>query len=621
MCGIAGLYGQPNTAAKQTAIAAINRSLAHRGPDGNGLFEEDKVTLIHTRLSIIDLSADGDQPLYNEDRSLVLICNGEIYNYKKLREDLISRGHRFASESDCEVILHLYEECSNDPAKLLSQLTGMFAFALWDTGKQQLLVARDRIGIKPLYYNYNNGQLIFSSEVKPVAETGLIDTTIDKTSLYEYFLTGSIPAPNTLYKEVKCLEPGHFILMAQGKITLHEYWDVPKGLRKWKNKDEVYEAVDKLLTDIVKEHLVADVPVGTFLSAGVDSSLITAIAAGHHPGIHSFTASFPGEPEDEGDIAAATAKKLQTTQHTYKLTNNFFNDFNEQFKDIDQPLAISSALSLGRISAMAKKQVKVILSGDGADELFGGYKRHEFPARPPFLKMIPAPLRNLTLKVGAKITGKQSLETLRVNIALQEGELYFQKTIITDKETALSLFSEQDRKEIDTERYLRRLIAFFEKRKEEDELNRVLYVDIKTTLVDEMLTKCDRMTMINGIEGRVPFLDHRLVELAFGIPALYKRENGVGKIILRELLAKRMGNALAYREKTGFNSPLQQWLSNDRQTIEFVTKELKNVAKLSFINKQTIEKYEKAPGTVSAGVIFSIVCLSDYIQHESSDHH
>jgi asparagine synthase (glutamine-hydrolysing) len=612
MCGIAGFYGNFRPAQKEKALVDLAVALGHRGPDGHGAYTDGPVSFVHTRLSIIDLSANGNQPLYNEDKSLVLICNGEIYNYKQLRADLLGRGHKFRSTSDSEVIIHLYEEYSNEPVRLLNQLTGMFAFALWDIRNQQLFIARDRIGIKPLYYSWQNGKLVFASEVKPIAASGLVNTQTDYTSLYEYFLTGSIPGPNTIYKEVKCLEPGHYAVLAQNNLSVHQYWDIPTGLRKWGSEQEVVEEVEKLLSEVVKDHLVADVPVGTFLSAGVDSSLIAAIAAKYHPGIYSFTAAFPGEPEDEGFVAAETAKKLGTTHHSYELKGDFFNDFVNQFRDIDQPFAISSALSLGRISKIARQSVKVVLSGDGADELFGGYTRHEFPVKPPFLNYIPGPLQNSALKLAAGITGKKSLERLRQNLALTDGQIFLSRITVNDPATVLSLFSPGIIAEIDQDRLLRRLNSLFDKRKGEDPLNRVLYVDMKTTLVDEMLTKCDRMTMINGIEGRVPFLDHRLVALAFKIPGGNKRKNGVGKIVLRELLAKMLGKDLAYRAKTGFNSPLQQWLASDKETVDFVGHELVEVSRLDFINTQQIEAFEKAPGNVAAGLIFSLACLNHF---------
>ncbi len=615
MCGIAGFYGnfEPNDRIK--AINNFTTALSHRGPDGHGLYTDDQISLIHTRLSIIDLSENGNQPLYNEDKSIALICNGEIYNYRQLKTGLLKNGHKFRSYSDSEVILHLYEENADNPSKLLNLLTGMFAFALWDIKKRKLLVARDRVGIKPLYYSFEDGKLIFASEVKPIAVSGLLNAHQDYTSLYEYFLTGSIPGPNTFYKEIKCLPAGHYLTLENNSLSIHEYWDIPIGRRKWKNVQEVEEEAENLLSVIVKEHLVADVPVGTFLSAGVDSSLITAISVSHHPGIHSFTASFPGEPEDEGIIAEETAQKLKTTHHTYALKSNFYSDFQEQFRDMDQPFAISSALSLGRISKLARQDVKVVLSGDGADELFGGYGRHEFPKKPSFLNFIPRILQNDVLKAGAKVTGKNSLNVLRQNLLLSEGQKFLNRIAVSDTETALLIFVHEIKAEIDKERFLRRLDTLFDSRKDKDQLNRLLYVDMKTTLVDEMLTKCDRMTMINGIEGRVPFLDHRFVELTFSIPAHFKRKNGTGKIILRNVLAKKLGNELAFRHKTGFNSPLKQWLINDEETAKFTLANINEAKKLPFFYKESMNYFIDNLATARPEAIFGIVCVNTFFNN------
>jgi asparagine synthase (glutamine-hydrolysing) len=617
MCGIAGIYGSFQPEKKQQALDVLSRQLVHRGPDGCGDYIDDKVGLVHTRLSIIDLSKNGNQPLFNEDKSIVLICNGEIYNYQEIRTDLLSKGHSFCSNSDSEVILHLYEEHNGDLPKLLARLTGMFAFALWDIRRQKLFIARDRIGIKPMYYSFSDGNLVFASEVKPIAATSLVDARIDHTSLYEYFLLGSIPAPNTLYSSIKCLEPGNFLTVDDGKLTMHEYWDIPEATRTWAGEDDILTATESLLSTIVKDHLIADVPVGTFLSAGVDSSLIAAMAVEHHPRIESFTASFPGEPEDEGTIAEDTARKLQTTHHSYKLTSGFFEDFKSQFHEIDQPFAISSALSLGRISRMAKQHVKAVLSGDGGDELFGGYTRHEFPKQPSFLRFIPTVLRDDALKMGAKLTGKKSLEKLRQTLNISEAAMFVERVKVMDQASVLSLFSPDVVKEIDVERYFNRINTLFEKRKDSDRLNRVLYVDMKSTLVDEMLSKCDRMTMLNGIEGRVPFLDHRLVELAFSIPGSYKRKNDVGKLILRQLLSKRLGPQLAYRAKTGFNSPLKQWLANDPKTVDFVRDELSQVGRLPFVDSKKIEQFRSSSGSFTPQIVFSLVCLNHFFSENT----
>lgn len=601
---------------------SLARCLAHRGPDGKGQYADELVSLVHTRLSIIDLSEHGNQPLYNEDRSLVLVANGEIYNYQEIRSELLQKGHQFASGSDCEVILHLYEEHRHDPAKLLARLTGMFAFALWDTREQRLLIARDRVGIKPLYYSYNSEHLVFASEVAPVAESGFADDSIDYTSLFEYFLLMSIPAPNTLYAGVKSLEPGHYMLIEQGKLHTRKYWDIPIATAHWKSEAEVVEATEHLLSAVIKDHLVADVPVGTFLSAGVDSSIITAMAAKHHPGIHSFTAAFPGEPEDEGMVAQQTAKRLGTTHYAYELKEDFFTDFTTQFRDTDQPFAISSSLSLGSISRLARSHVKVVLSGDGGDELFGGYSRYESPILPSFLKYIPEGMKGTVLQAAATLTRKQSLERLRTIVTMHPGDVFLYKTQVVTLAEALSFIDPAYHQQIDTDRYARRLRAIFDtRRNDSDELNRILYADVKTTLVDEMLTKCDRMTMINGVEARVPFLDHRLVELAFSIPQQYKRRNGTGKIVLREILAKQLGKELAYRTKTGFNSPLQQWLSSDAKTIQFVKAALQQAAALPYLDKRLVAAYERDPHQYAASSVYPLVCLNYFFQREDSRRH
>lgn len=614
MCGIAGIYGKYLPELEQKITDSFFRSLAHRGPDGRGKFQNESISLIHTRLSIIDLSEHGNQPLFNEDKTLVLICNGEIYNYKELRQELLNKNHKLSSDSDCETILHLYEEYPDDPEKLISRLTGMFAFALWDTKRKRLLIARDRLGIKPLYYTQFNNSLVFASEVKPIAASQIMKFTVDHTSLYEYFLTGSIPGPNTLFNEVKALEPGHYMLAEDSKITIKQYWDVVPGSGKWKNEEEVVGGIDHLLSGIVKDHLVADVPVGTFLSAGVDSSLITSYAADFHPAIHTFTASFPGEPEDEGLISGNTAGRLKTTHHSYKLAGNFFEGFDEQFSKLDQPFAISSALSLGRISKLACGTIKVVLSGDGGDELFLGYSRHQLPQYPSFLKYIPASLRDVTLKYGAVISGKKNLEALRQNLKIPDVEKYLYKYQVLHKNYILPLFSPEVRKHIDTERYIARLKNCYQKFETEDKLNQLLYVDIKTTLVDEMLTKCDRMTMINGIEGRVPFLDHRLVELAFSIPSPFKKNDNFGKLPLRKILAKRLGDELAYRTKTGFNAPLKKWLQEDKETADFARSHLKNADKLDFLNKSVIQNSIERFHEMDTAAVFSLICLNKYIQ-------
>ena len=615
MCGIAGILEKGTTEVRRASIERMADSLCHRGPDGLGFYTDDSVALSHNRLSIIDLSEKGNQPLYNEDRSLVLVCNGEIYNYKEIRRDLEKKGHRFSSDSDSEVVLHLYEEHKDDLSTLLAQLTGMFAFALWDINRCKLFAARDRVGIKPLYYFHEGARFIFASEVKPVRTALGAATEIDFTSVYEYFLLGSIPGPHTLYKSVHALEAGHFLTFESGQLHISKHWDIPICAGGRFDADAVQEELEELLDQIVKDHLVADVPVGSFLSAGVDSSLITALAVGHHPGINSFTASFPGEPEDEGIISGQTAQKLKTNHFSFELKNDFFADFETQFRDLDQPFAIQSALALGRISKMARQHVKVVLSGDGGDELFGGYNRHEFPRRPNFLKYIPENIQLPVLKVAAKATGKKSLDALAKNLELSEANIFLHRISVEDAAMAVSLLDPDIAAQIDMQRFLRRLDHLFHSRQDADKLNRVLFVDMKTALIDEMLTKCDRMTMMNGIEGRVPFLDHRLVEFAFRLPGNLKRHNGVGKFMLRKFLAKKLGNELAYRAKTGFNSPFKQWLNNDNATKEYVLSNFEQVKSLKLLNNQLMDATIADVNRIRPTSVFAVVCLNNFFSN------
>ncbi len=619
MCGIAGVYGRFPFDSRRSALKKMAGSLAHRGPDGSRIFEDELIGLVHTRLSIIDLSEAGNQPFFNEDRTLALVCNGELYNYQALRKKLLEKGHVFSSDSDSEVILHLYEEHHQHPERMLNELTGMFAFALWDSKKELLFIARDRVGIKPLYYYRKGDSFVFASEVKPITDCSLVNVTPDPTSMYEYFLTGSVPGPNTFFNEVKSLEPGYYAIVRDSRMNITQYWDVPlTDGSKWKKEQDVLVATDELMQQVVSDHLIADVPVGSFLSAGVDSSLITAWAVKASPGIHTFTASFPGEDEDEGTLATATARRLGTTHHSYEVTSGFFDDFEYQFEYIDQPFAITSALSLGSISQLAGMHVKVVLSGDGGDELFGGYYRHKPPVLPDFLRHVPASMHDTVLKIGAKVTGRASLTKVRENLKVHPAQVFFDRMIAVAPEMALSCIAPDVRRNVDEQRYMNRLKQIFDRTAGADILSQTLYADVKTTLVDEMLTKCDRMTMRNGIEGRVPFLDHRVVEHAFSIPSAFKRNGDTGKVPLRKLLAQKLGQELAYREKTGFNSPLGRWLTSDEATRVYARTSLAATDKVPMINGAIAGQLSSELQNADRRTVFAMVCLAAYFRRAAS---
>jgi asparagine synthase (glutamine-hydrolysing) len=311
-------------------------------------------------------------------------------------------------------------------------------------------------------------------------------------------------------------------------------------------------------------------------------------------------------------IAADTARKLGSTFHSYQLAGDFFKDFEYHFQYIDQPFGISSGLSLGRISEMAQSNIKVVLSGDGADELFAGYTRHEPYWQPPFLEKIPARFQSTVVATAAKLTRRKSLMELNEHLKLTNGEKFLSRTQVLSPVVVASLLSGDVMKQVDTRRYINRLDSYYTKRKDSDEINRMLYVDVKTTLVDEMLTKCDRMTMRHKIEGRVPFLDHRFVEFAFRIPSSLKRRDGVGKVLLRKMLASQLGNELAYRKKTGFNSPLKQWLQNNTETRTYAKEKLGQISP-GYFNAATLGMINNDVGAADPNAIFYLLSASPFL--------
>lgn len=618
MCGISGFYKYSPQLDSSKTQKYLTKALNHRGPDGNGFYIDGPICLVHNRLSIIDLSENGTQPLYNENKSLVLICNGEIYNYKELRERLISEGHQFSSFSDCEVILHLYEKFDGDMVKTLNSLVGMFALAIWDQERSKLMIARDRIGIKPLYYTSNSLAFSFSSEVKPLITSQLASSKLDYTSLYDYFNLGYIPEPFTLYKEVNALSPGCYLEFTNGNLSPEKsFWQLPTEINtNFKNGNEVLEATDELLKQVVSEHLVADVKVGSFLSAGIDSSLISYYSALAQNGIPTFTAAFQGEPEDESKIAEETSRKIKSSPHQFNIETDFFQNLEEHFGCIDQPFGVSSALSLSRIASMAKPVVKVVLSGDGADELFAGYDRHSPFPEPPQFKRFPLSIRKLLFQAAYAVTSKKSLKLAVEDLNRPKYVKYAERLTLKYGSFDNPFLDSSILKDVDQHRYLNRFEKIWNSYDQEDLINQMLYTDIKTSLVDEMLVKADRMTMHQGIEGRVPFLDHRVVEFAMQIASPNKRSEAFGKTPLRSLVNKYLGTQLGEREKTGFNSPLKKMLREDKMTKERFKNEISFLRSLEFLNQDKLIEYlrQVENGEFIPSQAFGLVALSDYFR-------
>ena len=564
MCGIAGIFEFGRGAvADARLLDRMTELIAHRGPDDSGLVLRGSVGLGHRRLSIIDLSAAGHQPMASEDGAVWITYNGECYNYGELARSLRARGHRFRSSSDTEVLLHLYLEQGE---RFLEAIDGMFALAIWDERKQQMLLARDRLGIKPLYYFADREHLLFASEMKSLLADPRVPIDVDPAALGEYFHLLSIPDPNCILRGVRKLLPGRYLTVSRDGITEHRYWDLAIAPDPGRSFDADCEAFDRLFTASVRSHMVADVPVGAFLSGGVDSSAIVCAASQQTTTpIETFSITFPGLPEfDESPYAAAVARHCAADHHEFSLTPNLIEAIDRVVWHADEPFAISSGFALYFLAKEARERVKVVLSGDGGDEVFAGYVwRHRDFAELPELAIAAAS----RLGAAADALGPIAQlvpETLRRRLGQASGweERYLRSFACFQRDELTELLLPDAAAGIGEalgDSVLRRL----DETAGHEQLSRKLYADIKTTLVSEMLTKVDRMTMAHGLEARVPFLDHRLVEWAFTVPARHKLHNGEGKRLVKKAFEDRLPREILYRPKQGFNVPLGMWMRHE----------------------------------------------------------
>jgi len=537
---------------------------------------EPGLALGHRRLSIIDLSERGAQPMCNEDGTVWLTFNGEIYNCRQLRERL-ERAHVFRSTSDSEVLVHLYEDCAGDPARFLDDVRGMFAFAIWDRSRQRLLLARDRLGIKPLVYHRSQSWLAFASDVDALTACPDVPRRIDWTSVEEYLTLLTVPGPATLFRDVQWLPPGSMLVVERGMSREIRYWQLEPASEPVGDASEADRLVEEALAEAVELHLVADVEVGAFLSGGVDSGLVTALATERGgSGLQTFSATFPGESIDEGPWARDAAQRLSARHTEYAVTSGFLDDIDAIVAAMDQPLALPSAVSLFHLSRLARNRVKVAVTGDGGDEVFGGYNRHRpFPAPARAAEWIPSGARPSVGRLGtallvpplrARSRALGSAYLLSRALARDEAELYVPRLYCLAPEAARALLPSDAAASVEPDRYVDRVRRIFGRVRRADPLSRLLHVDLETSLVDEMLTKTDRMGMAWGLELRVPMLDHRVVESGMRIAGRLKRKGDVGKLPLRRLVGGRLGPDTASRGKHGFSPPLARWLRADAAT-------------------------------------------------------
>jgi len=564
VCGIAGILREPGQPVDPADLRALAGALAHRGPDDEGFHTDGNLGLAHRRLSILDLTAAGHQPMCNEDGSVWVVYNGQLFDFAPVRDRLEAKGHVFRSRTDTEVLVHLYEERGCD---LVDEVDGMFAFALWDARRRRLLLARDRVGIKPLVYAETPGGLVFASELRALLALPWLPRDVDDLGVVRYLYQSTVPGEASVIRGIRKLPPAHRLIAEGGRTRIERYWSLEEGPAA--DGGSLEAAADELearLESAVRTHLVADVPVGAFLSGGLDSLAVTRAAvrvAG--PGLQTFSARFADERADEGPHAAEVAAVLGTVHHEVLIGPELGSTLPEVIEAGDEPFAVASALALHRLARFARERVKVVLTGDGADELLAGYPwRHEPEigrgSRPAAL------LRALGMTAARSLRGSRAggpglpaqLASRVSRLLRRPAERYAEVVGLFTPEEMQALV-EPAAAALAREAWRTNPVrARYADGGGSDEVNRRLRADFATTLVDEMLTKVDRMTMTAGLEARVPFLDRRLVEWAFRLPGRHK-VRGLGKRVLRRALAASFSRAAA-RPKHGFDVPLGPWL-------------------------------------------------------------
>jgi asparagine synthase (glutamine-hydrolysing) len=563
VCGIAGLFNFRSFApADARVVEQMTRILSYRGPDADGLFVSGPVGFGHRRLSILDLSEKGRQPMQLADGRYVITYNGEVYNYVELREALERDGRTFRTDTDTEVVLALY---ARDGASCLDHLNGMFAFAIWDRDERRLFVARDRIGIKPLYYVETRDGIAFASEAKSLFLVPGVPCEVAEPVLGTYMAFGYVPGEETLFRGIRKLLPGHYLTADAGGIGSKQYWDVDYAPHPTRTPQETADELRALLLDAMRIHLRSDVPVGVFLSGGLDSSATVALLTeGGVRNIKTFSVAYrEGKGFDESPYARLVADRFQTTHKVLYLDAAKFQGFIPDYVwHMDEPVTEAAAISLYFIAKLLREDVVVALSGEGADELFAGYEIYRYMRWLEGYRKLPQWLRQAALDHVARAVPHPKARKYARLAGLPLDRRYIGVSL-HDVEDARALFTDEARASLDTWAPHQILAAYYDRTEGRDPLTRMLYTDLKTWLVDDLLIKADKMTMANSVELRVPFLDYRVVEYAATIPSDMKIHRGKVKWVLKEAMKHRLPRQILERTKVGFPTPLALMFSQD----------------------------------------------------------
>jgi asparagine synthase (glutamine-hydrolysing) len=579
MCGIAGFIDIQSSSSlgreqRADVLDRMCRVISHRGPDDQGTMLEPGVALGMRRLSIIDV-AGGHQPISGENDEVTIVFNGEIYNYRDLVPELESLGHKFRTKSDTEAIVHSYEQFG--PA-CVSRLRGMFAFAIWDSRSRQLFIARDRVGKKPLYYSLlANGTLVFGSELKCLLEHPEVQTEVDLEALDAYFTLGYVPDPLSIFTNIYKLPPGHHLIFKDGKVKVEEYWDFKFDHVASLSEEECATEVRRLLDESVKVRLVSEVPLGAFLSGGVDSSTVVGLMAGHmSQPVKTFSIGFNEDSYNELKYARLTAEKFGTDHHEFFVTPEICNVVDDLVRHFDEPFADSSAIPTFMVSKLAREHVTVALSGDGGDELFAGYTRYAIEKKREGFARVPAFLRQGVMQPVSRLLPHNAKGRNFIhNVALDPADRFLD---------SMSIFTSLNKELLyagDMRQFLKKKNRFVDfqqlagRVKTGSATDELLYIDSKTYLPGDILTKVDRMSMAASLEARAPLLDHKLIDFVTTIPAALKLKGLETKYIMKKAVADLVPAEILNRPKQGFGVPIQEWIN--RQLRARIRDELANL--------------------------------------------
>lgn len=577
MCGICGIY---NFGTKEPVspdlLKAMNDILIHRGPDGEGVYTSGPMGLGHRRLSIIDLEG-GKQPMTNEDGTIWVVFNGEIYNFSELHDYLIKKGHIFKTRSDTEVIIHMYEEVGE---ACFESFRGMFAIALWDENNRRLLLARDRVGKKPLFYFHDSGRMVFGSEMKAILQAPDVPREIDLEALSDYFSFLYIPAPKSIYKGIRKIRPGHYAVIEDSGFREEEYWDISFAKTDELKEEEWCEKLLETYREAIQIRLISDVPLGAFLSGGIDSSSVVAIMSElkEEPVITS-SIGFDEQDFNEIDYARQIASIFKTEHYEKTVRPDAISIIEKLAWHYDEPFADSSAVPTYYVSKVARENVTVALSGDGGDENFAGYRRYYFDRKENTLRsLLPFLVRRPIFGTLASLypkadwaprifRGKATFEALSCSPI----EGYFRSLSAFRPDMKKRLFNGDVHRSLAGYDSLDVFKYYYEKADTDDPLSRIQYLDIKTYLTDDILVKVDRASMANSLEVRAPILDHKFMELIATIPSSLKLQGRNGKYIFKKALERLVPREILYRRKMGFGVPLARWFRNELKDMAYET--------------------------------------------------